>query len=1047
MACPSCAGEPPAGARFCPYCGAALAAAAVPAARADERRMVSVLFCDLVGSTALSGRLDPEALRSVTLRYFELMTERIEAHGGRVEKFIGDAVMAVFGIPVMHEDDARRAAAAALDMVDALAGLNDRLAVLGVRLNVRIGVNTGEAVASTDASARQALVSGEVVNVAARLEQNAAAGEILIGPDTLRAIGPNAALTEPAGPLALKGKTEPVPAHRLLALHGDAPELLRRFDTPFVGREAELRLLDEALARTVAGGARLLTVHGEAGLGKTRLVREWLARTGVRHAAGRCRPYGDRGSLAPLADAIRPLLDGAEHPLPAGSLRLLEAGLLRDGTPDPSVEETCAALVAVLGALTGPDGLVLVVDDFHWAGALLRTVLRRLSDDLAARPVLLLCPGRPELLDQDPEWARRSAAVALGGLSDADCARLAAGLVEVAGHGAEAGAALLERAEGNPLHLEQLLAMAAEGHGAGGLPPTVQALLGARIDALAPPERTTLALASVVGRDFHTEEVTGLALGGPEGGPGGELRPGPAGADPVLPALHRLDRRRLVEPAEPDGGYRFRSGLVQEVSYRGTAKRVRAERHERAAELLASRGAPDGAVGGHLALAHRYRTELGLLDARTDALRGRAADRLAAAGATALRRADLGWAEELLDRAVGLYRPQDPGRAAAAWRLAEVRLASGRTEEGRALLAEAAAAGDAVLAAHAGLALAVLDPGPGLHRAADAARAALPLFEAAGDDLGTARACLRLAQERQLAGRHGEAEQLLRRALDGAVRADAEPERAGALGAVGVSLWTGPVPVPEAVERCRALLARHGAGRRTVRLTLNCPLAVLLALQERWAQARACLAEAERLARELAFAEAEVFLPVFRAAVHAAADRPRQAVEELRQAERACRVLGAAGLRGPIARGLARSLLDCGDTAAAEDALRGHQDDLPPADAADLHGTLARLAALRGRPRECAEQLRRCRAAAGATDSPVVRATAALDEAQAALALGDPARAARAAAAAGALHAAKGHAAGRRRAAALAALAERTAAARTEAAGTTAAGTTQEEQR
>ncbi|MCU7821197.1 adenylate/guanylate cyclase domain-containing protein, partial [Kitasatospora sp. DSM 101779] len=353
------------------------------------------------------------------------------------------------------------------------------------------------------------------------------------------------------------------------------------------------------------------------------------------------------------------------------------------------------------------------------------------------------------------------------------------------------------------------------------------------------------------------------------------------------------------------------------------------------------------------------------------------------------------------------------------------------------------------------LALAVLDPGPGLRRAADAARAALPLFEAAGDDLGTARACLRLAQERQLAGRHGEAEQLLRRALDGAVRADAEPERAAALGAVGVSLWTGPVPVPEAVERCRTLLARHGAGRRTVRLTLNCPLAVLFALQERWAQARACLAEAERLARELAFAEAEVFLPVFRAAVHSAADRPGRAVEELRQAERACRGLGAAGLRGPIARDLARALLDCGDTAAAEDVLTGHQDGLPPADAADLHGTLARVAALRGRPDECAEQLRRTRTAAGETDSPVVRATAALDEARAALALGDPARASAAADAAADLYAAKGHVAGRRRAAAVAAVAARaeraaaarTTAARTTAAGTAAAGTTQEDQR
>jgi len=1043
--CPSCAGELPDSARFCLHCGTPCAPsprASAPAPRADERKVVSVVFCDLVGSTALSGRLDPEALRSVTLRYFELMTSRIEAHGGTVEKFIGDAVMAVFGIPVMHEDDARRALAATLDMLAALAELNSELtAALGIRLDVRIGVNTGEAVANSDASARQALVSGEVVNVAARLEQNAAAGQILIGPDTLRAVGA-AAVVEDAGQLSLKGKSAPVRAHRLLGLQGDDPELLRRFDTPFVGREPELAELDAALAQTEA---RLVTVYGEAGLGKTRLIREWLGRSAVRWGAGRCRPYGDGGSLTPLADALRRLLDGSPGvPVPA----VLRHGLLRDGTPNPSVEDTCAALLPLLVELARHRPVVLVLDDFHWAGPVLREVLERITDRLTGGRVLIVCAARLELLEHCPEWGAGGRSVLLPGLSGAESARLAAGLAEVSAHGTGPGEAVpaqvLERAEGNPLHLEQLLAMVAEDRHPDELPPTVQALLGARIDALETAERTALSLAAVVGRDFGRDELAGLALSGPEGRPGGELQPDAAGLDAVRPALHRLTRRRLVEPAGRETRFRFSSGLVQEVSYQGMAKRVRADRHERAADLLAERGAADGTVGGHLAKAHRYRSELGLIDPHTDVLRLRAAALLAAAGAQALARADLGWAGELLERAVELARPGESAWLTAAWPLAEVRLATGRTDEGRRLLREVATTEDPVVAAHARLGLAVLDPGQDLGHAARTAREVLPVFEAARDHLGTARACLRLAQQQQLLGRHGTAESLLDRALEHAVRADAEPERAAALGAIGVSLWLGPAPVPAAVARCRALLAEHGADRRAVRVTLNCPLAVLLALQEDWSGARECLAEADRLGRELGFAEARVFMPIFRAAVEALADRPTRAAELLRQADRACRELGATGLLGAIARDLARVLAAGGDRTTAlpllAEVLSGEADALPLADAADLHGTLA---VLRAPEHDDASALAaQAVAEAERTDSPVVQATAALDQARTELALGRPGRAAAAAALALRRFAAKGHLVGIRRAAELAAGAH---AAEAHAAGATAPATTPEE--
>ncbi|WP_306330356.1 adenylate/guanylate cyclase domain-containing protein, partial [Streptomyces venezuelae] len=304
MPCASCRSALPPDARFCPSCGSPCAPGPVTA-RPTGRKVVTVLFCDLVGSTALSGALDAETLRSVTLRWFDLMRLRIEEQGGTVEKFIGDAVMAVFGVPTVREDDARRAASAALAMREALTGFNVRLEeAVGVRLDMRIGINTGQAVTGS-ATLRQAMVSGEVVNVAARLEQNAAAGEILIGPDTLAAAGPGVRTTE-VGPLLLKGKTDRVSAHRLIGLdEEDDPEALRRFDLGFVGRRRELDLIDAALER-VARTRRVerLVVGGEAGQGKTRLVREWIrgasapaTATATAPRAGGGGPLG-RGGLA-----------------------------------------------------------------------------------------------------------------------------------------------------------------------------------------------------------------------------------------------------------------------------------------------------------------------------------------------------------------------------------------------------------------------------------------------------------------------------------------------------------------------------------------------------------------------------------------------------------------------------------------------------------------------------------------------------------------------------------------------------------------------------
>ncbi|WP_314410512.1 adenylate/guanylate cyclase domain-containing protein [Streptomyces kroppenstedtii] len=1128
MRCAACDRAMPSGARFCPSCGVPVGRAGVAAAPAEERKIVTVVFCDLVGSTALSGVLDPETLRTVVLRYFDRMRAPLEECGGTVEKFIGDAVMAVFGVPVTHEDDARRALSAALAMLDAVHDLNENELhpTLGIRLAVRIGVNTGPAVTSTDVSTRQALVAGETVNVAARLEQHAAEGEVLIGPETRRAAGPSAR-SEPVGPLRLKGKTAPVTAYRLLAVAEDDPRLSRRFDVPLVGRTAELGLLRQAL-RDVTGGhdaPNVLVVHGEAGMGKTRLVHEWLRDTGPACAqgSGRCRPYGEHGSLAPLADAVREVLrhfpdirdpagadeDTDERDEIRQALALLAGGLLEDGTPNPSVDDTCAAAGDLLTALARRRPVVLVVDDCQWASDVLLDVLGTLAADLTASPVLFVCLARPDLLDRRSEWAstgRAARSLSLPGLTAHEAATVAETLMEVGAHGSGAAVAedtaagsgvpahVLEAAGGNPLHLEHLVAAVME-HGSGyraggadGLPTTLQALLGARIGALGRAERTTLDLAAVVGREFTADDVAALAERDRDGVPADVLVGAPAGAstgDAAAPSLRggveaalvRLRGHRLVDvPDVPDGSgretpvLRFSSGLLHEVTYHSMAKRARAERHEHLAAQLAARPpdatARDGdrtqdrpgnrtqdrpgnrtedrtveasaAMAGHLEHAYRYRTELGLAGPRTEALRRAAAHLLVESGTRALARSDLAWADGLLRRALGLARDGEPDRIPATRGLGEVCLATGRTDEGCSLLRDVltAPAPHLVETAHARLALSVVSADLAGGTPGEIAHRTMAVFERAGDELGQARAAVRLAQERQFEGRHEAADLLLSRGLEHARRSGAEPERALALGAMGISLWRGPEPVPGATARARTLLAEHGEQRPTVRLTLNCPLAVLFALGERWQDAHTCLTRVRRLVDGLGYAEGAVVLPLFHATVEALAGDGRHALELLDEATAAAHALMADGLLAALHRESARLLLDAGGVdeavahliAATGPGGAGGPDDLGTAspapasparsDAADLDGLLARIAVAEGRPADAVTLSERAVRHAVGTDSPVVRAVAWLDRSEVVRRTGGATQARAAAERAVTCFDSKGHLPGARRAAA-----------------------------
>src|SRR4051812_23041194 len=609
-ACPSCGKENEAGARFCSACGTQLA---VVAPR-EVRKTVTLLFCDVAGSTAMGERLDPETMRRLMARYFESAREILERHGATVEKFIGDAVMAVFGIPQVHEDDALRAARAAVELRDAVT-----------ELVLRIGVNTGEVVAGTG----ETLVTGDAVNIAARLEQAAEAGTVLVGEQTYRLVrdGVEAA---PVPPVAAKGKSAPLTAYRLERVHADAGAFARNLDAPLVGREHELAQLEQAFERTSSQrSSQLLTIIGPPGIGKTRLAQEIVARLAGRALVvrGHCLSYGNGITYFPLIQILREL----------GGVAELDG--LVDGTSRP--EETNRAVRRLFERLAREKPLVVLIDDVHWAEPAFLDLVEHVADLSREASILLLCLARPELLDARVGWGagrHNATTLLLEPLSAPESNTLMTTLA-----GGDLDEAVRERisaaADGNPLFVEQMLAMLAQ-DGAGGdvaVPPTIQALLAARLDKLEPVERTLLECAAVVGKEFWLRALTELQ------------------ADPR--ALSALTRKELIQPFRSslfpdDDAYRFRHDLIRDAAYQALPKSMRAELHERVAGWLAQEIAEqDEIVGYHLEQAHRYRAELGEPD---DALAARAGAILGDAGLRATDRNDVPAAINLLSRAVDL---------------------------------------------------------------------------------------------------------------------------------------------------------------------------------------------------------------------------------------------------------------------------------------------------------------------------------------------------------------------------------------------------------
>jgi class 3 adenylate cyclase/tetratricopeptide (TPR) repeat protein len=907
-----------------------------------------VLFCDVTGSTEMGERLDAESVRALMLRYFDEMRTAIERHGGTVEKFIGDAVAAVFGIPLAHEDDALRALLAATEMHDRLNLLNEELERrFGRRLAIRIGVNTGEVIAGA-ASGDSPLASGDAVNVAQRLQAAAKPGETLIGERT-HVLTRGAAWAEPVGPLTLKGKSQAVSAYRLRSVVTGARAFARHLDAELVGRTTELQALNQEFEKCVATGrAHLVALVGEPGVGKSRLAAEFV-RSIVGSAGvltGRCLSYGEGITYWPLVEAVGEAAGIRSEDPPEEAQARIEKLLATE--PDATdVAELLAAAAGLNNARASPEEIawaarkllrtlahdrpiVLLLDDLQWA----ESTFLELVETLPAvdAPVLLLALGRPDLLERpwNPHHEDRLV-VSLRPLSEDE----SNGLLDRVVGGALPDALrvrLTEAAGGNPLFLEELFAMLID---VGVLefandrwvaradvsripvPLTLEALLSSRLDLLDDAQRTVMECASVEGKAFHREAVEVLS-------------PTSRRSD-VESALRALSDKELIRPlvSEGPGVYAFHHLVIRDVVYRSIPKRRRAELHEAYATLLAraARRPPTGLeelLAYHLEQAVLYRRELGPPNDADIALAKTTAALLEKAAQKALARSDLFASTNQLKRAVALLSEDDPVRAELLPDLGEALTEAGELGDAERILADALAraalTGNKRLRARALVEQLVLrlqiDVPGGMSEVRSVADGARAVFERDGDELGLCRVSYLEGLVSWFQGRSAAAEEAWGDAAAHARRTGDERRLWEILSWLPSAALFGPTPATEGIRRCEEL-REEVRGQRRAEAEIAPQLAGLYAMTGRFELATELVDESEALLADLGFTIHSV--PEWAAFVSMLAGDPHDAEQRLRAGYERLVEMGEIAHLSTTAALLARALheQDDGDEAFA----------------------------------------------------------------------------------------------------------------------------------
>jgi len=786
-----------------------------------ERKLATVLFADLVASTQLLEGQDPEVTRRRVTSFFDGVARCIETHGGTVEKFAGDAVMAAFGIPRAHEDDADRAVRAAFGILEHVADLG---------LEARVGIESGEVVVDeTDST----FATGEAVNVAARLQQAAAPGEILMGAAAHR-LTAGRIEAEPAGPLELRGFRKPVRAYRALRRLDGAPRG-RSLAAPFIGRESELDLLENTYTRTLRDRRpHVFTIYGEPGVGKSRLAREFLAGVeGATILSGRALPYGEGITYWPLAEMVKSAAGITDDdPMETAKQKLIEC------CGDEAIAELLGLASGVMEAVEGERGqpeiawaarefadelasvqpLIMVFEDIHWAEEPLLELIDHLAQWVRERALLILCLARPELLDVRPGWGGgrvRSTAIELEPLPREESEQLADALLAEHDVSQKVQARLLDKTEGNPLFVEETVRMLLEEgvDGSDRIPDSLQALIGARIDRLPAGQKIILQRGSVIGRVFWAGAIDHLS---PE-----------YDADELEDMLDDLLLRDLVtrEPRSTitgESAYRFKHVLIKEVAYGGLTKSGRAEYHMKFAEWLRDRADKE-----LLEIRAYHLDQAALLSAELEGkvpekLAATAAKALEAAGKRALARESNASARKLLLRSAEL-EPTLWRRflaARAAWQLEDLPVVR---DEMSVLAEQAEAEGDRAIQSRAltALAEAALSLDGELARGEELADAALRVVEP-DDHEGRFRALDRRARVARWAGRVSESEEFEQQALEAARaagRKDLEASAALQLAGIHIARMEEGKAVPlvaralELAEASGSIVARANAAQ------------------------------------------------------------------------------------------------------------------------------------------------------------------------------------------------------------------------------------------